>query len=56
MVFTNGDSYDGEWSGGNKNGRGIYNFANGDSYEGYIENEKRSGRGIYRWQNNTKVM
>ena len=41
MIYANGDIYEGEWSNGHKNGRGVYKFANGDLYEGYVEEDKK---------------
>jgi len=46
---VNGDSYDGEWKEGKREGRGIYEFANGDSYDGEWKEDKPEGRGIQRW-------
>jgi len=49
--MQNGEIYVGEWSEGEKNGRGQYEFATGDLYEGYWVNGKRHGKGVYRWKN-----
>lgn len=49
--MQNGDIYQGDWSDGEKNGQGHYEFANNDLYEGYWLNGKRHGKGVYRWNN-----
>ena len=49
--MQNGEVYTGDWSEGEKNGQGQYEFATGDLYEGYWLNGKRHGKGVYRWKN-----
>ncbi len=39
--FSNGDIYNGNFTGGKKNGIGKYNYANGDIYEGEWKNDMK---------------
>jgi hypothetical protein len=34
MEYYNGDKYDGEWVGGKKEGKGMYEWIDGDYYDG----------------------
>ena len=43
----NGDTYDGWWVNGKREGQGIYFYANGDRYEGDWKNDCKHGKGIY---------
>ena len=41
MFYANGDTYDGEWKDGKKNGKGIkINQIDGSKYEGEYINDK----------------
>jgi hypothetical protein len=43
IVFANGDSYEGQWSMGAKNGSGKYRCASGVTYEGRWKDDMRHG-------------
>ena len=47
MGFQDGDQYDGELSGGRRNGHGICKFADGGVYEGEWRDGKRYGKGKF---------
>ena len=49
--WENGDSYEGQWKGGNPNGHGEFYWDNGDDYKGTFKDGKMSGYGRYRWKN-----
>lgn len=53
IIYSNGDSYEGIFNLGLKNGHGMYKFQNGDIYEGDFKNDKINGRGVYKWSNAT---
>lgn len=44
-----GGIYDGEWEGGDKEGRGVYRYPSGAVYEGEWRNGRKEGRGCHRW-------
>ncbi|MBR5528278.1 MAG: hypothetical protein IKV97_04680 [Clostridia bacterium] len=49
IEYSNGDIYDGEFSGFYRNGQGHMTYAaTGDTYEGQFSDDKMSGKGIYR--------
>jgi len=48
-THPDGDSYDGDWKDGKKDGRGAYKFADGSSYEGEFKDNQREGRGVFKW-------
>lgn len=45
------DTYVGEFSHDEINGKGTYTYANGDVYEGEFKNGKKDGSGKYTWAN-----
>jgi len=45
MKWKNGDSYDGEWKNGKKNGYGVYVSEDGQIYEGYWVDNRKEGQG-----------
>jgi len=45
MQYSNGDEYNGEWSGGYAKGIGVMLYRNGDKYEGEWAENKRNGKG-----------
>ena len=52
--FVNGDSYDGAFLDGKREGKGVYSFkANGDSYAGGYADNSRSGLGKYTFSSAT---
>jgi len=51
MLFDNGDTYEGSWSQGKKNGTGKMTYRNGDTYNGSWENDMKHGHGVYTWNN-----
>jgi len=49
IVYSNGDVYDGDFSGFYRHGNGKMTYAaTGDVYEGEFSDDKMSGKGIYR--------
>ena len=38
MNYINGDSYDGDWIAGNKDGQGVFTLKEGDIYKGKFKN------------------
>ena len=52
--YENNYKYDGDWSLGKKNGRGVLEFADGTKYEGDFKNNKIEGKGIWIWPNGDK--
>ena len=46
LTVKNGDSYEGDWIEGRKEGYGIYK-SKGDFYEGFYRKDKKEGRGKY---------
>ena len=44
-LYSNGDSYEGEWIDNKRNGKGKYTWKDGDIYEGDWVNNKRIGKG-----------
>ena len=49
-TWTNGETYDGEWKNGEKNGYGTFNFLDGDGYNrdvyvGEWKDDKKHGKG-----------
>lgn len=59
MIFSNGDIYEGSWSGDDSdvivkyyiNGYGKMIYSNKEQYEGEFENSKRNGEGEFIYQN-----
>lgn len=45
IVYSNGDSYEGDFLGDGLTGKGIFRFAGGDVYEGTLVNGIKEGRG-----------
>ncbi|KEP61083.1 UNVERIFIED_CONTAM: MORN repeat-containing protein [Hammondia hammondi] len=45
VQYTNGDSFEGEFVNGRKEGRGVYTYRNGDKFQGEYKNNKRTGLG-----------
>jgi hypothetical protein len=45
--WESGDSYTGQWIGGNRTGLGVYDWQNGAFYYGYFQNGKLEGKGLY---------
>ena len=45
IIYENGDSYYGEFSGCYRHGNGVYTFAGGDVYEGEFVNDVIEGKG-----------
>jgi hypothetical protein len=46
-VYSNGNTYEGQWKNGKKHGLGMYKFPDGEYYEGDFEQDKRQGFGKY---------
>ena len=52
MNYKNGDTFDGEFKHGKKDGKGIkHNMSTGDVYNGYYTNDLPNGQGVYTWKN-----
>ena len=43
--YPNGDTYDGEYLKGKRNGKGRYTYSNGDKYEGEFRENRKHGIG-----------
>jgi hypothetical protein len=56
VCWSNGDCYEGEYEGKNRNGKGVYTWANGDRYEGEFYEGKRDGNGTYIWANGDRYV
>jgi len=46
--------YEGDYSKGSRNGKGVFYFNNGDRYEGEVLKDKRHGSGTYFWKDGSK--
>lgn len=46
ILYSGGDSYDGDLDDGKKTGQGIFKWANGSSYDGQFKDDMKDGRGI----------
>ena len=46
-LYSNGDKYEGYWTGGCQNGKGKYTFTDGTSYEGEWKMHKMHGTGTF---------
>jgi len=51
MKYSDGSSYDGEWSHGVMEGYGTFRYANGDVYTGNFIKNKPHGRGLVMYKN-----
>ena len=49
--YENNYKYDGDWSLGKKNGRGVLEFTDGTKYEGDFKNDLYDGNGIIKFNN-----
>jgi hypothetical protein len=49
--YENNYKYDGDWSMGKKNGRGVLVFSDGTKYEGDFKNDLYDGNGIIKFNN-----
>lgn len=55
FIFSNKDTYVGEWRDNKREGYGIWTCAaTGDIYEGNWENDERNGKGIMNFGNGGK--
>lgn len=46
-MFANGDEYQGNFEGGNRQGQGIYTWADKSYYEGEWFSDRMNGKGTY---------
>ena len=46
--------YEGEYSHGEKNGKGTYYYPNGAKYEGEFVKNKKEGKGVFHWDEKTR--
>ena len=44
-FWANGDQYEGEFSNGMKNGKGLFIWSNGNKYDGDWKDNQRHGKG-----------
>jgi len=51
MVWTNGDSYKGNWENDHVNGYGVYKYDSGDIYKGNYKDGEMNGYGEYFYKN-----
>ena len=47
-MSHSGDVYDGEFKGGVKEGKGIYEYADGSIYDGEFKGGEKKGKGVYK--------
>lgn len=47
ILISNGNKYEGEFSGGKKNGYGKFTWIKGDSYEGFWVDNQQNGEGVH---------
>lgn len=50
-TYSNGDTYAGEFRGGQLNGKGVYQFTNGNRYEGEFRDNHIQGNGVFTCAN-----
>jgi hypothetical protein len=55
IKWQNGDSWDGHWNDGNRNGTGTKTYANGAKFTGVWIDGKREGIGIKTHANGNKI-
>ena len=48
MRYRDNAVFNGEWSQGNRHGKGIMHYRNGDVYEGEWQDDKRHGYGTLK--------
>jgi hypothetical protein len=53
-TFTNGDTYDGQYSFDQRHGRGAYSWNDGRVYSGGFVADRREGQGSYTWPDGAK--
>ena len=53
-VYPNGDTYEGEYDKGKRQGYGVYSFSDGERYEGQWYQDQQHGKGIFYFANNNK--
>lgn len=54
VKHADGGVYDGEWSGHEKVGLGVYKYPSGATYEGWWAANVKHGRGVYRYADGGK--
>jgi hypothetical protein len=45
LQYNNGDTYEGQFAGSQKEGVGVYSFSAGGKYEGSFKGDERNGVG-----------
>ena len=50
-TYKNGDTYEGSFVNGKREGKGVYIYQNGDKYEGEFKRGKKDGEGKYTYHN-----
>ena len=55
MFYAHGDSYEGSWERGKRNGFGVYVFNFGTVYRGHFLNGKKNGMGTVEFTDGTRV-
>ena len=53
-MWSNGDTYEGEWLEGFAHGLGMYTYSNGDAFEGEFKQDKFHGHGAFSSAQNVK--
>ena len=53
-VWSNGDTYEGEWEEGFAHGLGVYTYSCGDIFEGTLQQDKFDGYGVFTTAQNVK--
>jgi hypothetical protein len=51
FSWSNGETYEGNWRKGVKDGHGIWKSPKGDFYDGLWENNRENGKGIFKHRN-----
>jgi hypothetical protein len=51
IIWSNGNTYTGEYVDGLRNGQGTYTWANGDTYTGEWVDDLKNGQGTFTWTN-----
>ena len=53
-LFENGDTYEGEYVKGKRQGQGIYTFSDGEKYDGEWFQDQQHGYGTFWFMNNNR--
>ncbi|KAJ1428837.1 hypothetical protein B484DRAFT_329335 [Ochromonadaceae sp. CCMP2298] len=50
-VYKSGETYDGDWVRGRRQGLGMFVHSSGDVYEGEFQQDKEYGEGVLEFRN-----